>query len=126
MKKFRMDPYSTDTPRSYPTSQMRELFVAILKLKTTGEAEKFFRDLLTIAEITEFANRWQMVKLLSEGTSYAKVSQKLKVSTTTVARVAHWLHNGMGGYQLVADRVFASKQTKSSKPFRLRGKRTWG
>jgi TrpR-related protein YerC/YecD len=85
---------------------MKELFTAILTLQSTEEAAKFFRDLLTVAELKEFANRWQMVKLLEKGVPYAEIASKLHTSTTTVSRVAHWLHNGMGGYQSLADRLF--------------------
>jgi TrpR-related protein YerC/YecD len=95
---------STDT---YPSPEMKELFEAILKLKTRDEAARFFRDLLTVAELSEFANRWQMVKHLVEGKlSYAEIAKKLNTSTTTVTRVSHWLHHGMGGYKTVAERVF--------------------
>lgn len=115
--------FPTDTPHNYPTAEVKELFTAILKLKTTDEAARFFRDLLTMAEITEFANRWQMVKLLIKGYSYATIAQKLKVSTATVTRVAHWFYQGMNGYKLVANRLFTGNLTKSSKKsFKLRGK----
>lgn len=106
---------------------MKELFETILSLETTEEATNFFRDLLTAAELKEFANRWQMVKLLVKGMPYAEIASKLKTSTATVSRVAHWLHSGMGGYQAVADRLIPTKFKDSlpRKPFRLRGKRTW-
>lgn len=116
MKKFRMDPFPTDTPSSYPTPAVKELFQAILALKNESEAKNFFRDLLTMAEIKEFANRWQMVKLLYKGVSYGKIATKLKVSTATVTRVAHWLKNGFGGYSTVADRVFETKFKDSDVP----------
>lgn len=90
----------------FPTSDTKELFKAILSLKNTEEAAKFFRDLLTIAEIEEFANRWKMARLLSEGRSYLEIAQLTHSSTTTVARVAHWLKNGEGGYQLLLKRLF--------------------
>jgi len=93
----------------YPTAEMQELFEAILSLKNKKEAANFFRDLLTAAELKEFANRWQMVKLLVKGVPYAKIASKLKTSTTTVSRVAHWLHNGMGGYQTVTERLISKK-----------------
>ncbi len=109
MKKFKSDPFPTDTPSSYPTREMNELFVAILTIRSTGEAAKFFRDLLTIAKLTEFSNRWQMVKLLREGNSYISIATKLKVSTSTVTRVAHWLFHGFGGYQIIADRLMAKR-----------------
>jgi TrpR-related protein YerC/YecD len=98
--------FPTDTPSTYPTKEDQELFAAILSLKNPKEAANFFRDLLTVAEIKEFANRWQMVKLLHSGTSYAKIAKKIQVSTTTVTRVAHWLKNGFGGYATIATRLF--------------------
>ncbi|MBI3577225.1 helix-turn-helix domain-containing protein [Candidatus Gottesmanbacteria bacterium] len=93
----------------YPTPYMRELFIAILKLRTPQEATAFFRDLLTIAELKEFANRWHVVKLLNEGLTYQAIAKRLMISTATVTRVAHWLHHGMGGYRLVAARLFHKK-----------------
>lgn len=92
---------------SYPTPAMKELFKAILQIKSTDEAARFFRDLLTIAELTEFSHRWQAVKLLDQGKSYTEIAQKLGMSTTTVTRVAFWLHHGMDGYRAVAKRVFS-------------------
>ena len=118
MKKFRMDPFPTDTPSSYPTPAMKELIQAVLALKNETEAKNFFRDLLTMAEIREFANRWQMVKMLYQGVSYGKIATKLKVSTATVTRVAHWLRNGFGGYKAVADRLFETKYKDSHTPDR--------
>ena len=105
MKRFHVDPFPTDTPSGYPTAAMQELFAAILWLKSRQEASKFFRDLLTMAELREFANRWQTVKMLYQGKSYTDIAAKLKVSTRTITRIAHWLHNGFGGYQLIAART---------------------
>jgi TrpR-related protein YerC/YecD len=114
----------TDTPATYPTAAMKELFQAILTLENTKEAEQFFRDLLTMAELKEFANRWQMVKLLLQGKPYTEIASELRTSTATVTRVAHWLFSGAGGYMLVADRLL-SKKHATTKPFKLRGKYTF-
>jgi TrpR-related protein YerC/YecD len=112
MKKFIVDAYKTDTPSSYPTKNVQELFEAILSISTQEEAANFFRDLFTMAEIKEFSNRWQMVKLLTEGKSYLEIANTLKTSTTTVSRVAHWLHEGSGGYQAIISRIWAKKHQK--------------
>jgi len=93
-----------DVSTDYPTEAMKNLYKAILTLKTPDEAARFFRDLLTEAEIEEFANRWAMVQMIALGTPYLDIANKLGVSTTTVNRVAKWLHNGMGGYKLALDR----------------------
>lgn len=125
MKKFRMDPFQTGTPSSYPTPAMRELFGAVLSLKNETEVKKFFRDLLTIPELTEFANRWQIVKMLYQKVPYEKIAKALRVSTTTVTRVAYWLNNGFGGYKAVADGLFETKfkDSHTPKPLRPRGNR---
>ena len=61
----------------------------------------FLRDILTIKELEEFANRLEMAKLLKAGMSYKAIAKKLKVSTTTVTRTAHWVFRGCGGYEKV-------------------------
>ncbi len=76
----------------------KKLCLAFLKLKSREEAANFLRDLLTPAEIEEFANRLEIARLLVDGESYLKISKQIGVSTTTVSRVAHWLFRGCGGY----------------------------
>lgn len=82
-----------------------ELFEAILAVRTKAECAKFFRDLCTLEEITDMADRWQMVKMLLKGITYREIAQKLNVSSTTVARVADWYNGGKGGYKLIAKRL---------------------
>ena len=81
------------------------LFEAILSLKDIKEAEAFFRDLCTIDEIKIMSERWEIAKLLAKGLSYRQIADKLKVSTTTVSRVALWLNNGEGGYRMVLEKL---------------------
>lgn len=90
---------------TWKTKETGELFKAILKLKTVEEAEKFFRDLCTLQEIYEFSKRWQAVKMIEGGVPFREISEKLGMSTTTVARVAHWLNHGEGGYRLALERT---------------------
>ncbi len=89
--------------QSYKPKNEKEKFLtkAFLKLKSEQEVANFLRDLLTIKEIEEFANRLDMARLLNQGMSYKAIAKKLKVSTTTVTRVAHWLFRGCGGYEKV-------------------------
>ncbi|MFN3301912.1 MAG: YerC/YecD family TrpR-related protein [Patescibacteria group bacterium] len=90
---------------TWQTKETTELFKAILKLKTVEEAEKFFRDLCTLQELYEMAKRWQAAKMINQGLSIREISEKLKMSTTTVSRVAHWLRHGEGGYRLILERT---------------------
>jgi TrpR-related protein YerC/YecD len=74
---------------------------AFLKLKNEQDVANFLRDLLTIKEMEEFSNRLEMASLLKKGMSYKAIAKKLKVSTTTVTRTAHWLFHGCRGYDKV-------------------------
>ena len=87
----------------YKPKNDREKFLtkAFLKLKTEEDVANFLRDLLTIKELEEFANRLEMARLLKQGLSYKAIAKKLGVSTTTVTRTAHWLFRGCGGYEKV-------------------------
>lgn len=90
--------------RSWRNEDSSVLFKAILGLKTIGEAEAFFRDLLSLAEIREFSQRWKIARLLAQGRSYRDAARAVKVSTATVARVAHWLDHCEGGYRTILAR----------------------
>lgn len=91
------------TYQNYKPKNEKEKFLTktFLKLKSEQEVANFLRDLLTIKEIEEFANRLEMARLLKQRMSYKAIAKKLKVSTTTVTRTAHWLFRGCGGYQKV-------------------------
>jgi TrpR-related protein YerC/YecD len=82
-----------------------DLWQAVLSLKNVSEARKFFRDLCTIEELTAMSDRWQAVKMIQRKVPYREIAKKLKMSSTTVARVAHWLNHGEGGYKLVVKRL---------------------
>ena len=95
---------ATANPRHWPTSEHEELFQAIATLRTTEEVERFLRDLCTISELDAMAHRWQVAQLLDEGLPYVEVARRAHASTTTVTRVAQWLHRGEGGYALALRR----------------------
>ena len=92
---FQNEAYS---PRN---TKEKALINTFLKLKTEKEVANFIRDLFTLPEIEEFANRLEMARLLTKGYSYKRVAKEMNVSTTTVTRVAHWLYRGCGGYRKV-------------------------
>jgi TrpR-related protein YerC/YecD len=87
------------------TKKLQDLYKAILSLESVKEAEMFFRDLCTLEELRAMQERWEIVKLLDKGKTYREIADELKVSTTTVSRVALWYKNGRGGYRLVINRI---------------------
>lgn len=96
---------------NWETAEIKDLFETILSLETLDEAERFLRDLCTLAELEAMAHRWQVAKLVDQGLPYHEVSRRTGASTTTVTRVAHWLRHGEGGYRLALDRL---RQTPAS------------
>ena len=76
-----------------------ELLDTILALPDRAAAERFFRDLCTLREIHDLAQRWQVVRLLADGRHYAEISKETGASTATVTRIASWLNHGTGGYR---------------------------
>lgn len=94
-----------------------DLLKTILALKNIKEAKKFFRDLLTEAEIIEFGKRWQAAKMLNQKVPYSEIEKETGLSSTTIARVSKWLNKGMGGYRLMLNRL-ASHHHDSFSPKR--------
>jgi TrpR-related protein YerC/YecD len=84
--------------------EVEDLGRVFLGLKNIDEFKKFIRDLCTLEEIGEMGKRWQAVVLIKQGVTYRVIAKKLGLSTTTVARVAHWLRYGRGGYRLAIER----------------------
>jgi TrpR-related protein YerC/YecD len=77
----------------------KQLINSFLRQKDRHQMANFLRDLLTSKEMREFAHRLEVARLLLRGKSYLDIATSMKVSTTTVTRVAHWLNEGHGGYK---------------------------
>ncbi|TAL60083.1 MAG: transposase [Legionella sp.] len=86
-------------------SALNDLMHAISLIKTPKEAEQFFIDLCTPAELEAMADRWQVVPLLRKGLPYRSIHEQTGVSVTTITRVARCLSFGTGGYNLIAQRM---------------------
>jgi TrpR-related protein YerC/YecD len=90
---------------TWRTTEISDLFGAILRLDSPAEAERFFRDLCTLGELHDMAQRWSVARMLDEGLHYAEISQRTGASTATITRIASWLRHGEGGYRLMLDRL---------------------
>ena len=105
---------------SWQTGDTDALFDAILGLETRDEAERFFRDLCTLGELRDMAQRWAVVRQLDEGRHYAEISRSTGASTATITRIASWLNHGEGGYRLVLDRL---RETAPDRPYPIAAER---
>ncbi|HEU4673362.1 MAG TPA: YerC/YecD family TrpR-related protein [Candidatus Limnocylindrales bacterium] len=87
------------------TEETSRLLEAIVRLETVDEAAAFFRDLCTLPELHDLAQRWAVVRLLADGLHYAEISQRTGASTATITRIAFWLRHGEGGYRAALEKA---------------------
>lgn len=92
------------------TADADALFDAVLRLETRDEAARFFRDLCTLNEIHDMAQRWAIVRMLADGLHYAQISRETGASTATITRIASWLNHGEGGYREALARLAAARE----------------
>ena len=92
------------------TPDIEALFEAILRLDDRAEAERFFRDLCTLNELHDMAQRWAVVRLLNDGKHYAEISRETGASTATITRIASWLNHGEGGYRAMLDKLQTARR----------------
>ena len=91
--------------RSDRNASTDELFQAILSLQDLDECCRFFGDLFTVQELSAFAQRLQVARMLSEGKTYETIRTEISTSSSTITRVNTELRYGSGGYQMVLDRL---------------------
>ena len=104
------------------TPDLEALFNAILRLETTDETERFFRDLCTLNELRDLAQRWAVVRMLDGGMHYAEISRTTGASTATITRIASWLNHGEGGYRAMLAKLDAASRA-GTQPYPVAGDR---
>ena len=110
-------PQATDTGIEWPDQATRDLFDAIVALPDRAAAERFFRDLCTLNELRDMAQRWHVVQLLEDGRHYLDISRESGASTATITRIAQWLRHGTGGYR----EALARRPESAERPYPVRG-----
>ena len=93
------------------TPDLDALLDVVLALDDREDALRFLRDLCTVGELHDLAQRWAVVRMLDAGLHYAEISRRSGASTATITRIASWLHHGEGGYRAQLDRLKAETGT---------------
>ena len=89
---------------TWKSTDTKNLAKALTSITSEKEMLSFLRDVATLEELEALAIRWKAAQLLYNGDTYRTVAKKTGVSTTTVTRVAHWLHKGEGGYKALLEK----------------------
>ncbi len=98
------------------TPDTEALIDVLLRLGSREDAERFLRDLCTLGELRDMAQRWAVVRLLDAGMHYAEISKRTGASTATITRIASWLNHGEGGYRLMLERYRETGEAASAAP----------
>jgi len=96
------------------SGDVEALLDALLQVETREEAAAFLRDLCTLGELRDLAQRWAVVRLLDAGLHYSEISRRTGASTATITRIASWLNHGEGGYRLLLDRSRAGTEASAT------------
>jgi TrpR-related protein YerC/YecD len=83
------------------THRFGELVAALVGVDDPRTMTALLKDLCTTNELDAMGQRLQVARLVSDGVPYQEISRRTGASTTTVTRVAHWVHYGEGGYRSV-------------------------
>lgn len=104
------------TETTWRTDDVTALLEAIVRLETVDDASSFVRDLCTLGELRDMAQRWAVVRLLADGLHYGEISRRTGASTATITRIASWLHHGEGGYRAMLDRLKVDSAAAAGRP----------
>jgi len=99
---------SSAVDTAYPVEDVAgldDLADAFLSMRSRDECRRFLRDLCTLGELEALAHRWQIARLVDEGRPYLEIADRVRTSTATVTRVAHWVNHGAAGYRIALDRT---------------------
>lgn len=85
----------------------KQLYQAILLLKTPDEVEKFLKDLCTPKEIADMAERFNVATILAtQELSYQQIHNQTGISIATIGRVARFLkQENNKGYEIIISRM---------------------
>jgi TrpR-related protein YerC/YecD len=95
---------------------VNDLLEAIARLESAEEARPFFRDLCTLGELRDLAQRWAVVRLLDAGMHYVEISRRTGASTATITRIAQWFHHGEGGYRAAIEKLHLATDQPAPPP----------
>jgi len=84
---------------------VKQLYKALLLLKTENECADFLSDICTVSEIQALSQRLEVARLLKEGHTYDEIENITGASTATISRIKRFLNHGSDGYKIILERL---------------------
>lgn len=85
--------------------RIREIARVLAKSDDEKLIERFLKSLLTRNEIEEVSSRWELVKMLREGVSQRKISEKLGISLCKITRGSRELKKADSPFKAMIERL---------------------
>ena len=83
----------------------KELYAALVKLKSEEDCKIFLQDLCTIKEVDSMAQRIVAAKMLLNGETYESIIKKTNISSATLSRVSRCVKYSEG-YKKILDESY--------------------
>ncbi len=85
-------------------NSIREIASALASVDDVKLVERFLKSILTKSEMKEIELRWELVKLLYDGMSQRKISEKLGVSLCKITRGSRELKRNPSAFKEMIER----------------------
>lgn len=89
----------------FKKESLETLFDAVLSLETKEDCYTFFKDLCTMKELNDMAQRFVAGCMLLDGKTYEQIVKTAEISTATISRINRCIQNGEGGYLMCKERI---------------------
>ena len=86
-------------------AMIRQLYEAVLSLKTLEECDAFFEDLCTRNELASMSQRFEVGRMLLANKTYVEIMKETGASTATISRVNRMIASGCVGFTLADQRL---------------------
>jgi uncharacterized protein YerC len=96
-------------PKSVQKNIIESFWWLIGHLSAKDEVDTFLNEFLTETEKIMLSKRLAIALMIQNGYTFEQIRDTLKVSTSTVLRISHWIQKSGAGYQ-VALKKLAQKE----------------
>lgn len=84
--------------------KIEEIALVLANSDDPNQIAEFLRSILTENEVKEVSSRWELVKLLNEGMSQRKISEKLGLSLCKITRGSRELKKNPSFFKQMIDK----------------------
>jgi TrpR family trp operon transcriptional repressor len=85
-------------------NKLKEIALALASVDDQHLIEGFLRSILTGNEIDEISSRWELVKLLKDGMTQRKISERLGLSLCKITRGSRELKKANSPFEIMIER----------------------